>query len=89
MPSTSKRLLLLIRSLHIYLSMLALLLLLFFAMTGFMMNHSEWFNIEKTYPTEIKATVPQKILNPASGASPDKNALIEYLRAKLRRQRRG
>ncbi len=72
-----KNVMLLIRSLHIYLSMFALLLVLFFSMTGFMMNHSEFFGIEKTETAESKVTIPHDLL-PAEGAATNEIALAAY-----------
>ncbi|HEV3027619.1 MAG TPA: PepSY-associated TM helix domain-containing protein, partial [Planctomycetota bacterium] len=43
MGAAGRRLLSVSRTLHIYLTMLACLLLLFFGSTGFMLNHADWF----------------------------------------------
>lgn len=63
------------RTLHVYLSMLALLLLLFFGLTGFMLNHADLFGLEQTNTHTISTVLPSEIL-----ASTDKLLLVEYIR---------
>ena len=63
------------RTLHIYLSMLGLLLLLFFASTGLMLNHEEWFDYAEPQVVTHKGTLPMELL-----AKPEKLALVELLR---------
>jgi len=72
----SKSFLLWCRSLHIYFSMFALLALFFFAGTGFMLNHPNWFKLEKTITRERHAVLPDEV---ATGN--DRLALVEYLRS--------
>lgn len=72
-----KSLLLWTRTLHIYGSMFALLAILFFAGTGFLLNHPEWFALERSIVDERELVVPEAL---ATGE--DKLALVEYLRDK-------
>jgi hypothetical protein len=65
------------RWIHTYLSMLAMLLLLFFGATGFMLNHSEWFGLDATQTSERQIQ-----LDPALQGKIDRLQLVEYLRAK-------
>src|SRR5947208_3276735 len=60
----SKSLLLLTRTLHIYATMLALILLIFFSFTGFVMNHPEVFGIDAfiASDTKLKEPLPAKYL---------------------------
>jgi hypothetical protein len=44
------------RTLHIYLSMFALLALFFFAATGFMLNHPDWFDIVRPRPAVTRTS---------------------------------
>ena len=64
------------RTLHTYLSMLALVLFGFFSMTGFMLNHEELFGLDFSRRTSAQTTIPLDVLQPR-----DKLALVEYLRA--------
>jgi hypothetical protein len=66
------------RTLHIYLTMLVCLLLLFFGTTGFMLNHADWFSLETIRNETREGTVPRAALAPL-----DKLAVVEYLRAEL------
>lgn len=67
-----------VRTTHIYLTMMALLLFLFFGATGFMLNHGEWFGLEEVQTKEAKGTLPAAILQPL-----DKLAVVEKLRAEF------
>lgn len=64
------------RTLHIYLSLFGLVLLLFFAVTGFMMNHPGWFGLDDTQTRDYSAQLPLSII----GAQ-DKLAIVEKLRS--------
>ena len=70
-----KSLLLWTRTLHVYASMFALLAIFFFAITGFLLNHPTWFNLERSQIETRDALVPEDV---ATGE--DKLALVEYLR---------
>src|SRR5262245_4669499 len=63
------------RTLHIYLTLFALLLLLFFAATGFMLNHVEWFDLKEARTRTVEGTLPVALLEPT-----DKLAVVERLR---------
>jgi hypothetical protein len=63
------------RTLHIYLSMLGLLVLVFFAATGFMLNHEEWFGFAEPRVLEKQGVIPAAMLE-----APDKLAIVELLR---------
>lgn len=63
------------RAIHTYLSMLAIVLFVFFAATGFMLNHPGWFGIDDTDTRELTVTIPANVID-----SRDKLALVEYLR---------
>lgn len=65
-----------VRSLHIYLTMLALLLLLFFGATGFMLNHADWFGLEEVRTLAKSGVLPRKMVDEL-----DKLAIVERLRA--------
>ena len=68
------------RWLHIYLSMVSFAIVLFFAVTGLTLNHTEWFaNTEKT----IRSTgqMPHEWLRKPNGAEPDKLEIVERLRS--------
>ena len=56
------------RNVHLYLTLIALALVLFFSITGFMLNHEDWFvpatsferqslSLEKSYPCRTENMV--------------------------------
>lgn len=63
------------RTLHIYLSMLGLLGILFFSATGLMLNHPEWFSLSEPRMRKLEGTLPPSLLK-----EPDKLAVVEKLR---------
>ncbi|HSI37297.1 MAG: PepSY-associated TM helix domain-containing protein [Phycisphaerae bacterium] len=64
------------RTLHIYLTMLALAAMLFFAVTGFTAHHEDWFGAtDAKEGGAVTGTVPAELL--ASGSD---LALIDYVR---------
>jgi len=67
------------RTLHIHLSMLGLLLLVFFASTGLMLNHEEWFGYAEPRVSTCQGTIPSALLT-----QPDKLAVVELLRKDYR-----
>lgn len=68
------------RWLHIYLSMVSFAIVLFFAVTGLTLNHTEWFgNTEKT--TRTTGEMAHEWLRPANGAEPAKLEIVERLRS--------
>jgi hypothetical protein len=62
------------RWLHIYLSMVSFAIILFFAATGLTLNHPDWFAGHEQV-TRYKGTIPSAQLHP-----PDKLAIAELLR---------
>ncbi|HLY73280.1 MAG TPA: PepSY-associated TM helix domain-containing protein [Planctomycetota bacterium] len=78
MAPAGRRLLSVSRTLHIYLTMLACLLLLFFGSTGFMLNHGDWFGLEALRIQKREGKLPQAILAPL-----DRLAVVEGLRSDL------
>ena len=66
------------RTLHVYLTMLVCLLLLFFGTTGFMLNHGDWFGLETIRTSTREGTLPREILAPL-----DRLAVVERLRSDL------
>jgi hypothetical protein len=78
MGPAGRRFLSLSRTLHIYLTMLACLLLLFFGTTGLMLNHAEWFGLEAIRTDTRQGSLPRAVLVPL-----DRLAVVERLRADL------
>jgi hypothetical protein len=57
------------RTLHIYATMLALVLLIFFSFTGFVMNHTEFFSLDKNVKERnvvLDITMPEELLKHAA-----------------------
>ena len=50
------------RLIHIYLSMLGLLVILFFSITGIMLNHEEWFGFAEPRIRKTEGTLPAALL---------------------------
>ena len=67
-----------VRTLHIYVSMFGLIILLFFSVTGFTLNHAEWFASDEPRVVEVAGQVEVSLL-----AEPDKFAVVEALRRNL------
>jgi hypothetical protein len=63
------------RTIHIYISMLGLLSVIFFSVTGIMLNHEEWFGYEEPHITKKEGTLPE-----AMAKEPDKLVIVEKLR---------
>jgi hypothetical protein len=64
------------RTLHIYLTLLGLATMVFFAITGFILNHDEWFDTGTPVTRTVTGQLPTSILRP-----PDKLAIAEKLRS--------
>src|SRR5262245_43740986 len=64
------------RTFHIYATLTGLLLILFFAVTGFILNHEDWFHLNEPTRHESKALTPTRLL-----ADLDKLGVVEYLRS--------
>lgn len=70
-----KELLLWTRTLHIYLTMFGLVLLFFFSLTGFALNHDRWFSLDEPRIRERATTLPVDVARTG-----DRLALVEQLR---------
>jgi hypothetical protein len=69
-----------VRSIHIYLTMSAFLLMMFFAVTGVVLNHEDWI-AGQTVTRDTTAVLPGALLAGPSG--PDKLMIVETLRAEF------
>lgn len=63
------------RTAHLYLTLFCLVLLAFFSVTGFMLNHESWFLDLDAEPRRAESKFPEKWL-----AEPDKLTIVEWLR---------
>jgi uncharacterized protein len=63
------------RTVHLYITLFGLALLLFFSITGFMLNHEDWFSPLEPREREIKGTIPAALLS-----EPNKLGIVELLR---------
>jgi uncharacterized protein len=63
------------RTVHIYMTLTGLLLILFFAVTGFVLNHDNWFQLGEPTRSVVETQVPTGLLT-----EPDKLAVVEHLR---------
>ena len=70
-----KPVLALCRTLHVYLTMFGLLVLLLFGITGFTVNHEEWFGATRPRVTEIEGETPRALL-----VASDSLRIVEHLR---------
>ena len=64
-----------VRTIHIYLTMSAFLLMMFFAVTGFILNHEDWLE-SQSVRRDTTATLAMPMLT-----EPDKLAIVEKLRS--------
>lgn len=67
------------RWLHIYLSMLSFIVVLFFTITGITLNHAEWFD-GKQVENKFTGTVPAAWVNTPDTAKIKKMEIVELLR---------
>jgi hypothetical protein len=67
------------RTLHIYLSLFGLITVFFFAATGFVLNHDDWFGLDASHVEKLEGKFPLAMLR-----EPDKLAVVEKLRADFR-----
>ncbi len=74
-----KRILALCRTLHVYLTMFGLLVLLLFGVTGFTINHEEWFGATRPRVSESDGETPRALL-----AANDALRVVEHLRQAFR-----
>lgn len=69
------------RWLHIYLSMVSFVIVLFFAVTGLTLNHADWF-ADQVKTTELKGKMNAKWLNDPDTAKINKLQIVELLRSR-------
>lgn len=67
------------RWLHLYLSMFCFLIVLFFAVTGLTLNHTEWFD-GKQVEKKIEGTIPAEWINNPDTAKIKKLEIVEFFR---------
>ncbi len=67
------------RWLHLYLSMVSFAVILFFAVTGFTLNHADWFDAQQK-TVQRHGSVPLAWLPPAK-ADADRLQIVEHLRS--------
>jgi len=79
-PLWKKRTASLSRWLHIYLSMVSFVIVLFFAVTGFTLNHAEWFDKESI--NKFTGTVQLKWVKVKDTAAIAKLEIVELLKHK-------
>ena len=70
----------LVRWLHLYLSVVSFILVLFFAVTGLTLNHADWFD-EATQTTDVKGHINRSWVAGTDTATVNKLAIVEYLRS--------
>ena len=63
------------RYIHVYVTLLGFGLILFFGVTGFFLNHEEWFGLSEPIRAEKTGTLPMSMLDPV-----DQLAVVEALR---------
>jgi hypothetical protein len=63
------------RLVHVYATLFGLLLILFFAVTGFLLNHEDWFAGDGPHTSTTAGAIPTGQLK-----EPDKLAVVEALR---------
>ena len=64
------------RTVHIYLTVFAMLLMVFFAATGLLLNHEEWVTAGEAAPVETTGTLPMALLT----HEPDTAGIVASLR---------
>jgi uncharacterized protein len=64
------------RTLHVYLTLFGFALLLFFSVTGFMLNHEDWFSPSDPTRHSREGKLPTALL----GEEPDRLGIVEKLR---------
>ena len=68
------------RWLHIYVSMVSFVIVLFFSVTGLTLNHLDWFP-EKNIVTELKGKLPVSWVNNPDTSKVQKLEIVESLRS--------
>lgn len=74
-----RRLLSFCRTIHVYFTLLGLGVILFFGLTGFTLNHEDWFGATRPVITDTSGQTPVELL-----AKGDNLRIVENLRATLR-----
>lgn len=69
------------RWLHLYLSMLSFLVVLFFSVTGITLNHADWFDGQQA-EQKLNGAMPAAWVNVPDTAHINKLAVVEFLRSK-------
>jgi len=69
-----------VRWLHLYLSVVSFLLVLFFAVTGLTLNHADWFE-DAARTADIKGQLNQKWVVGEDTTTVNKLAIVEYFRS--------
>jgi hypothetical protein len=64
MSPAYRRLLKASRTAHLYLTLFGLVLIVFFAVTGFMLNHEDWFGLGEPRERTAEGVLPTAVLNP-------------------------
>jgi hypothetical protein len=67
------------RWLHTYLSMFSFMVLLFFAVTGFTLNHAEWFDSQRS-TAQYQGTLDRSWMGASGSKDVAKLEIVEYLR---------
>ena len=70
----------LFRWLHIYVSMASFGILFFFAVTGFTLNHADWFFGDRAATTQQRGTLDRKWVTPGDANAVAKLEVVEHLR---------
>lgn len=68
------------RTLHIYLSLLIFVAMIFFSLTGIFLNHETWFGLDNARQTTQSGELPAELVK---AGEPDKLAIVERLRAQF------
>ncbi|MES2123497.1 MAG: PepSY-associated TM helix domain-containing protein [Gemmatimonadota bacterium] len=66
------------RTVHVYLTMFALLLMMFFAVTGLLLNHEDWLGADTIRPTDSTGEIAPALLS-----GPDRLMVVETLRSQF------
>lgn len=69
------------RWLHIYSSLLGLMTVLFFSVTGLTLNHPDWFDTGFEQTRDEAGTIQAELLSKADG-QPDELRIVEFIRTK-------
>jgi len=75
MSPTHRLVLKVARTIHVYLTLFGLVLILFFAVTGFMLNHESWFALDAPHTRTVNGKLSTPILD-----SVDRLTVVEELR---------